>query len=78
MGFGLAAFLFRRHIGSRFVGLDLRLALFTFEPIDLIALTLNGFRLLLNGGLLGFHHVQQRDDHLPHRFIGNRVRIEVF
>ena len=78
MGFGLAAFLFRRQVASWFVRLDLGLALFPLEPIDLIALTLNGCRLLLNGGLLGFYHVHQIDDHLAHRFIGNRVRIEVF
>src|SRR5207247_4693823 len=40
MGFSFPTFFFRREIRSPFVRLDLRLALFSFEPIVLVTQTL--------------------------------------
>ena len=73
----LTTFLFRRQIGCSFVRLDLGLALFPFEPMVLVAQTLDFFGLLLNGGRQVFHQIHQIQDHLANRFIFNSGRIEV-
>src|SRR6266487_528614 len=62
----------------RFVWLETGLALLTLEPIVLVAQTLDFFGLLLHFGRQVFYQVHQSDDHLAHRFILDRVGVEVF
>jgi hypothetical protein len=60
------------------VGQDLWLALFTFEPIVLVAQPLDFFGLLGHFGRQLFHQVHQRDDDVAQTFIFNALGIELF
>ena len=77
--FGRTTFFFGRQCGVRFgVGQDLRLALFSFEPIVLVAQSLDFFGLLGHLDRQVLHQVHQRDEHLAQTFIFNRCGINIF
>src|SRR5229473_5067753 len=77
--FGRTTFFFGRQRYVRFgVGQDLWLALFSLEPIVLIAQSLDFFGLLGHFDRQLLHHVHQRDEHLAQTFIFNRCGIKIF